>query len=1098
MLCPSCGSDNREGARFCADCGAKLESACPACGAAVVADQKFCDSCGHGLGTAAGQTARVTTAAPAPVNLSTAGERRQVTVLFADLSGFTKLSQELDAEDTHALLNRFFAAADAAITEYGGHIDKHIGDNVMAVFGAPTAHSNDPERAVRAALDIHAAAARLDPPLGVHIGLAAGTVVASGTGSDAHQEYTVTGETVNLAARLQDAAQRGETLIADEVYREVSGLFRCESAAGMTLKGIEGSVRAWRVLALLDSAHQGQARAFVGRRRETRQFAAILEACAETGNGECVYLRGEVGVGKTRLLEEFRRLGEARGFACHRALILDFGTGKGRDAIRVLVRGLLGLGPSAGSNERASAADAAISADGVGDERRAHLNDLLDLPQPADLRALYDAMDYTLRNEGKRKALGELLAAASAARPVLLLVEDVQWADAPVLADLAYLARALFEYRAVLVMTSRVDGDPLDAAWRATARGVELTTIDLPPLREKEATEMAAAFVDTQSEFAAACVARAEGNPMFLEQLLRSAEEATAGTVPGSVQSSVLARMDMLDDRDRRALRAAAVIGQRFSLELLRHLLGDGGFSCTSLIEHYLVQPEGAEYLFGHSLIRDGAYASLLKSNRHELHERAAMWFKDRDPILHAEHLARAESLLAPGAYLEAAQGQAGDFHFETAQGLCADGLALEPEPQTRCALLCLQGDALRYLGENETSIESFRGALDCGTSDRDRCRAWLGVAGGMRVLDRYDEALDALAQAEKATVTDADPADVARIHFDRGNIFFPTGNIEGCLEEHEAARKYSRAAGSAEGEARALGGLGDAYYQRGRMITANKHFDDCIKLCREHGFVRIEVANLHMRGYTRFYNIDLAGGWEDCRTAAAMAQRIGLNRAEIVARMGGCMLLHAGDPKAAQEELHRGLALTRRIGARRFEAWFLAFLAKAAFVEGRGDEAVTLVTEAVAISRETGLTFVGPMCLGILALVTEDPTVRGDALAEAEKALAEECVSHNYLFFYIDAIAVCIRIGELSAVLRYADALEEYFRAEPLRWSDYYVRWGRALAAFGAGGKNEENLGELRRLRQQAGELRLAAALPVLDAALGESPARAPLGVAD
>ncbi|MCH8187661.1 MAG: AAA family ATPase [Proteobacteria bacterium] len=862
------------------------------------------------------------------------------------------------------------------------------------------------------------------------------------------------------------------------------------------VKGLVEPVPVWRLEGLRGDISGARHGSFVGRRAERRQFGALIEACLETGGGQTILARGEAGIGKTRLVEEFAALAAASGFACHKGLVLDFGVGKGQDAVRALVRSLLGLAGGGDKAARTAAADRAIEAGWLEADARVFLNDLLDLPQPLELRALYDAMDYTLRNEGKRKALGELLAAASAARPVLLLVEDVQWADAPVLADLAYLARALFEYRAVLVMTSRVDGDPLDAAWRATARGVELTTIDLPPLREKEATEMAAAFVDTQSEFAAACVARAEGNPMFLEQLLRSAEEATAGTVPGSVQSSVLARMDMLDDRDRRALRAAAVIGQRFSLELLRHLLGDGGFSCTSLIEHYLVQPEGAEYLFGHSLIRDGAYASLLKSNRHELHERAAMWFKDRDPILHAEHLARAESLLAPGAYLEAAQGQAGDFHFETAQGLCADGLALEPEPQTRCALLCLQGDVLRYLGENETSIESFRGALDCGTSDRDRCRAWLGVAGGMRVLDRYDEALDALAQAEKAT--DADPADVARIHFDRGNIFFPTGNIEGCLEEHEAARKYSRAAGSAEGEARALGGLGDAYYQRGRMITANKHFDDCIKLCRKHGFVRIEVANLHMRGYTRFYNIDLAGGWEDCRTAAAMAQRIGLNRAEIVARMGGCMLLHAGDPKAAQEELHRGLALTRRIGARRFEAWFLAFLAKAAFVEGRGDEAVTLVTEAVAISRETGLTFVGPMCLGILALVTEDPTVRGDALAEAEKALAEECVSHNYLFFYSDAIAVCIRIGELSAVLRYADALEEYFRAEPLRWSDYYVRWGRALAAFGAGGKNEENLGELRRLRQQAGELRLAAALPVLDAALGESPARAPLGVAD
>ncbi len=1096
MLCPSCGSDNRETAKFCADCGAKLESLCPACGAAVAADQKFCDSCGHGLKIAAGQAAevgpvasgRAAEAADAP---SPAGERRQVTVLFADISGFTKLSQERDAEDTHALLNEFFAVTDAAIGEYGGHIDKHIGDSVMAVFGAPTAHGNDPERAVRAALDIHTAAAQLDPPLGVHIGLAAGTVVASGTGSDAHQEYTVTGETVNLAARLQDTAKRGETLIADEVYREVSGLFRCESVAEISLKGIDKPVLACRVLAALDSAHQREARAFVGRRRELRQFGAILDACTETGNGECVYLRGEVGVGKTRLLDEFRRLGEGRGFACHSALILDFGAGKGRDAIRALVRSLLGLGPSAGSNERAAAADTAISTGRVGDERRAHLNDLLDISQPADLRALYDAMDNALRNDGKRKALEELLAGACAAQPVLLLVEDVQWADALVLADLAYLARSLFEYRALLVMTSRVEGDPIDAAWRTTARGVELTTIDLPPLREKEATEMAAAFVDTQSEFAAACVSRAEGNPMFLEQLLRSAEEATAGTVPGSVQSSVLARMDMLDAPDHKALQAASVIGQRFSLELLRHLLGDGGFSCTSLIEHYLVQPEGEEYLFGHSLIRDGAYASLLKPNRRDLHERAATWFKARDPILHAGHLARAESALAPGAYLDAAQGQTGEFRFETAQKLCEDGLALEPEPGTRCALLCLQGDVLRYLGDNEASIAAFRGALDCAVGDRERCRAWLGVAGGMRVLDRYDEALDALAQAEKATATDADPADVARIHFDRGNIYFPMGNMEGCLREHEAARKYSRAAGSAEDEARALGGLGDAYYQRGHMVTANKHFDECIKLCRQHGFVRIEVANLYMRGYTRYYNLDIAGGWEDCRAAAAMAQRIGQHRAEIVSRMGGCMLLDAGDPKSAKEELDAGLALTQRIGARRFEAWFLAFLAKAAFVEGRRGEAVSLINEALEISRETGFTFVGPLCLGILALVTEDPTVRREALAEGEMALAEECVSHNYLWFYQDAMSVCVGLGDRAAVLRYADALEEYFRAEPLRWSDYYVRWGRALAAFGAGDKGEKSLGDLRRLRQQAEDFGVATAFPALDAALGETPAR-------
>ena len=164
------------------------------------------------------------------------------------------------------------------------------------------------------------------------------------------------------------------------------------------------------------------------------RFVCEDEVTDTLASAACLYLRGEVGVGKTRLLDEFRQLAEARGFACHRALNLDFGAGKGRDAIRVLVRGLLGLGTSAGSNERAAAADTAIGGDGVGEERRAHLNDLLDLPQPADLRAFYDAMDNALRNEGKRKALVELLAAACAAQPVLLLVEDIQWADASVLA----------------------------------------------------------------------------------------------------------------------------------------------------------------------------------------------------------------------------------------------------------------------------------------------------------------------------------------------------------------------------------------------------------------------------------------------------------------------------------------------------------------------------------------------------------------------------------------------------------------------------------------------------------------------------------------
>jgi len=209
-------------------------------------------------------------------------------------------------------------------------------------------------------------------------------------------------------------------------------------------------------------------------------------------------------------------------------------------------------------------------------------------------------------------------------------------------------------------------------------------------------------------------------------------------------------------------------------------------------------------------------------------------------------------------------------------------------------------------------------------------------------------------------------------------------------------------------------------------------------------------------------------------------------------------MLLDTGDYKAAQEELSTGLALTRRIGARRFEAWFLTFLAKAAFVEGRRDEAASLAAEAIEISRETGITFAGPLCFGVLALVTRDPEVRRDALAEGESVLAKGCVSHNYLWFYTDAMTACVNSGETSSIPQYADALEAYFLVEPLRTSDYFVRWGRTLAALGGGERGDKILEDLRQLRQQAEDFEIAVALPALNAALDDLPARSNLRRAD
>jgi class 3 adenylate cyclase len=512
-------------------------------------------------------------AAEPPALTAMAGERRQVIVLFADIAGYTNLSSKLGAEETHALLNRYFEAVDAIIEGYGGFIDKHMGDNVMAVFGAPLAHDDDPLRAVRAALDIHERMVALSGEVGhglsAHIGIASGQVVASGTGSDAHREYTVTGDSVNLASRLQDKAAPGETLIADAVHLAVAEKVDCESLGDIEVKGLDTLVRAWRVSALRADDEDLQYIAFVGRRAEQAQFAGVVEACRANGAGQAIVVRGEAGIGKTRLVEEFIKTAADQGYASHRGLVLDFGVGKGQDAIRSVVRSLLGLARGGGKTLRRAAADQAIGDGVIVADQRVFLNDLLDLAQSIEDHAIYDAMDNAVRNDGKRAVVADLIRGASVSSPIVVIVEDVHWADPLMLAHVAAMARTIADCPALLVMTSRIEGDPLDQAWRATTGGCPLMTIDLGPLRRDEALTLAGAFIDATNQFAQDCIERAAGNPLFLEQLLRNAEERGDEEIPASIQSLVLARIDRLLPADKHALQAASVTGQRFTLELL-------------------------------------------------------------------------------------------------------------------------------------------------------------------------------------------------------------------------------------------------------------------------------------------------------------------------------------------------------------------------------------------------------------------------------------------------------------------------------------------------------------------------------------------------
>jgi tetratricopeptide (TPR) repeat protein len=381
---------------------------------------------------------------------------------------------------------------------------------------------------------------------------------------------------------------------------------------------------------------------------------------------------------------------------------------------------------------------------------------------------------------------------------------------------------------------------------------------------------------------------------------------------------------------------------------------------------------------------------------------------------------------------------------------------------------------------------EAYRAALAAAADDAQRCRAWLGLAAVKRVTDDLDGAFADLERAEAAAQAQGLKEQLARIHFLRGNLHFPRGEIEGCLAEHQKSLELARAVGSAELEAQALGGLGDAEYVRGRMISSHRHLQRCVELAARHGFGRIEVANRSQIAHTSLYFQPHEEVFGQALSAAEAAKRVGHQRAELNARMAAVFaaaMLGAFDRLRQQADEAR--AIVHRIGARRFLQPSLLYLGKAALAEGRGDEARVLLEEALTISRETGIGFHGPSILGVLARALRVPDERRRALAEGEQVIRRGCVAHNQLCFYPDAIEVALDLGELDQAERYAAALEDFARPEPLPWSDFFVARGRALAAFGRGPRNEDSKRELKRLEAEARRLHYRTALPAIEQAL-------------
>ncbi|MGI9316761.1 MAG: adenylate/guanylate cyclase domain-containing protein, partial [bacterium] len=437
----------------------------------------------------------------------TPGERKPVTMLFADIVGSTALTEKLDAEDAHDLLYRATQLMCQSVENHKGTVCRFMGDGIMAMFGAPVASERHALEACHAAIDmqtnVHSYASELSSSHGtgiqIRVGLHSGEVVVLEVGDDPDKpEYDASGPTVPLAARMEQSADAGTILITESTRALAGHLIETDEQLPISLKGVSEPVNVYQlnnVRPASESPTITGRKPLVGRKFELAQFHGLVKICLENNNGQTVFVRGEAGIGKSRLVEEMAILAQQSGFESHKALILGFGTGKGQGAISSLVGSLLGITQGSDKLEREAVLEQAETEGFVEQVNRVFLNDLLDLAQPSELRILYDVMEQQTRKEGKLTSVVEMLTKLASRKPILIVIEDLHWADNITLDYLARLATAVADCPALMVLTSRAEGDPLDKTWRARISESPIVTWDLSPLREEESLKLATAFI---------------------------------------------------------------------------------------------------------------------------------------------------------------------------------------------------------------------------------------------------------------------------------------------------------------------------------------------------------------------------------------------------------------------------------------------------------------------------------------------------------------------------------------------------------------------------------------------------------------------------
>ena len=1067
MKCPRCQVENDAGARFCEDCGARLEAACPSCGTPVTPGKKFCRSCGTALSTEPGgrfaspESYTPTHLAEKILTSKSAleGERKQVTVLFADLKGSMELLADSDPEEARKLLDPVLERMMEAVHRYEGTVNQVMGDGIMALFGAPLAHEDHAVRACYAALRMqetvkrYADDARLSHGVEVQIrvGLNSGEVVVRTVGGDLRMDYTAVGQTTHLAARMEQLAPPGAVRLTGETVRLAEGLIEVRSLGPIPVKGLPAPIELFELTGAGTARTRLQAAVlrgltrFVGRDAEVEHLRRVLGQ-AGAGRGQVVAIVGEAGVGKSRLVYEFTHSHRVQGWLILHAVSVSYDKATSYLPVIDLLKGYFKIGDRDDHREmRAKVLGRVLGLDRALEPLLPPLLALLDVPveDPA-----WQNLDPPERRQRTLDAVKRLLLRESQVQPLLVVFEDLHWIDGETQALLDSLVESLGSARLLLLVNYRPE---YEHRWGSKTAYSQLRLDTLPA---ESAAELLAALLGPDPGLAPLTQMLVKrGNPFFLEETVRTLVEtgALAGErgayrltrpvealqVPATVQTILAARIDRLPPEEKRLLQAASVIGKDVPYALLAAIAeqpeealrgGLGHLQEAEFLYETRLFPD-LEFTFKHALTHDVAYAGLLGERRRDLHAAVAAAIER----LHADRLVEHVERLAH----HARQGEVWD---KAVRYLRQAGTKVFLRSANREAATCFEQalDALRRLPEHPDAIAE---SLDIRFDLRNALIP-LGEWGRMGAL--VDEA-EALAEAV------GDQRRLGRA------LTFKVMELAWAGDDAAAIQTGLRALAIGEAQADvaiqvvANSYLGRVYGSRGEYREGIQHCEAALALIPE-GLARERFGEAEIQGSdvrdTLARALGALGRYAEAfgrlREATHIAEEAGHVFSLLYPLFSlGTLKLDQGDFAGAVAPLERGLDLCRT----REMPWLLpdfAWALGAAYHwTGRHAEGVALMEDAArGFSGRTGVSLAAwPGRVGALgrAYLLDGRLVDATRIAEEGLAAARqrgERRVEGHILRLLGDIAVhpdCFEVDTATTCYRQALALAEELGLRPL-----------------------------------------------------------------